>query len=92
MERLLPAAAHRPAQPRAFAEYLAQQGVPNSTGSFRLVPCDTRPPFPRPEQPCRGTAEILDRTLAVVLAEGDTQATLDHYAGVVARAAAAWAP
>lgn len=78
--------------PRAFAEHLAEQGVPNSTGSFRLVPCDTRPPFPRPEQPCRGTAEILDRTLAVVLAEGDTQTTLDHYADVVARAAAAWAP
>ncbi|MFD3662846.1 DegT/DnrJ/EryC1/StrS family aminotransferase [Streptomyces sp. NPDC058659] len=77
--------------PRAFAEHLAQQGVPNSTGSFRLVPCDTRPPFPRPQQPCRGTAEILDRTLAVVLAEGDTQATLDNYADVVARAAAAWA-
>lgn len=78
--------------PRAFAEHLAQQGVPNSTGSFRLVPCDTRPPFPRPEQPCRGTAEILDHMLAVVLAEGDTQASLDHYADVVARAAAAWTP
>ncbi|AXG80832.1 DegT/DnrJ/EryC1/StrS family aminotransferase [Streptomyces paludis] len=78
--------------PRAFAEHLAQQGVPNSTGSFRLVPCDTRSPFPRPEQPCRGTAEILDRTLAVVLTERDTQATLDHYADVIARATAAWAP
>ncbi|MFD8666274.1 DegT/DnrJ/EryC1/StrS family aminotransferase [Streptomyces microflavus] len=78
------------AQPRsrAFAEHLAQQGVPNSTGSFRLVPCDTRPMFPRPRQPCRGAAEILNRTLAVVLAEGDTQATLDRYADIVAQAAA----
>ncbi|MEV7872593.1 DegT/DnrJ/EryC1/StrS family aminotransferase [Streptomyces sp. NPDC088124] len=78
--------------PRAFAEHLAQQGVPNSTGSFRLVPCDTRPMFPRPQQPCRGAAEILNRTLAVVLAEGDTQATLDRYADIIARAVAVRTP
>jgi perosamine synthetase len=77
--------------PRAFAEHLAQQGVPNSAGSFRLVPCDTRPMFTRQDQaPCRGAAQILDRTLAVILTERDTEATLDRYAAVIAREATAW--
>lgn len=77
--------------PRGFAEHLAQQrGVPNSTGSFRLVPCDSRPMFTSRGQPCRGAAEILDRTLAIILTERDTEATLDHYAAVIAYEAAAW--
>ena len=77
--------------PRAFAEHLAQQGVPNSTGSFRLVPCDTRPMFTHRDQPCRGAAQILDHTLAVILTERDTQTTLDRYAAVIAREATTWA-
>lgn len=77
--------------PRAFAEHLAQQGVPNSTGSFRLVPCDTRPMFTSPDRPCRGAAQILDHTLAVILTERDTETTLDRYAAVIAREATAWA-
>jgi len=78
--------------PRAFAEHLAQQGVPNSAGSFRLVPCDTRPMFTRPDRaPCRGAAQILDHTLAVILTEHDTEAALDRYAAVIAREARAWA-
>ncbi|MGV9383614.1 DegT/DnrJ/EryC1/StrS family aminotransferase [Nonomuraea sp. NPDC003707] len=76
--------------PRGFAEHLAQQGVPNSTGSFGLVPCDSRPMFALSDRPCRGAAEILDRTLAVILTERDTEATLDRYAAVIAHAAAAW--
>lgn len=79
-------------QPRAFAEHLAQLGVPNSAGSFRLVPCDTRPMFTGTgREPCRGAAQALDRTLAVILTERDTEATLDHYAAVIAREASAWA-
>ncbi|WP_067472994.1 DegT/DnrJ/EryC1/StrS family aminotransferase [Nocardia amamiensis] len=78
--------------PRGFAEHLARRGVPNSTGSFRLVPCDTRPMFPSPDRPCRGAAQILDHTLAVVLTERDTDTTLDQYAAVIAREAATWAP
>lgn len=78
--------------PRAFAEHLAQRGVPNSTGSFRLVPCDTRPMFTSTDRPCRGAAQILDHTLAVVLTERDTETTLDRYAAVIAREATAWAP
>ncbi|MEU6562613.1 DegT/DnrJ/EryC1/StrS family aminotransferase [Nocardia nova] len=78
--------------PRAFAEHLAQHGVPNSTGSFRLVPCDTRPMFPRARRPCPGAAQILDHTLAVVVTERDDEATLDRYADIIAREAAAWSP
>ncbi|MDP4511762.1 DegT/DnrJ/EryC1/StrS family aminotransferase [Nonomuraea turcica] len=77
--------------PRAFAEHLAQQGVPNSTGSFRLVPCDTRPMFTDSGQPCRGAAQILDHMLAVTLTERDTETTLDRYAAVITKEATAWA-
>ena len=77
--------------PRAFAEHLAQQGVPNSTGSFRLVPCDTRPMFTNRGRPCRGAGQILDHTLAVILTERDTETTLDRYTAVIAREATAWA-
>ncbi|WP_017545487.1 DegT/DnrJ/EryC1/StrS family aminotransferase [Nocardiopsis prasina] len=78
-------------RPRAFAEHLAARGVPNSTGSFRLVPCDTRPMFTdQPGAPCRGAAEILDHTLAVIVTESDTEPVLDHHADVIAREAAAW--
>ncbi|MEV0316691.1 DegT/DnrJ/EryC1/StrS family aminotransferase [Nonomuraea fuscirosea] len=76
--------------PRGFADHLAQRGVPNSTGSFGLVPCDRRPMFTLSDRPCRGAAEILDRTLAIVLTERDTEAALDRYATIIAREAAAW--
>ncbi|TQS42793.1 DegT/DnrJ/EryC1/StrS family aminotransferase [Cryptosporangium phraense] len=76
-------------RPRAFAQHLAQQGVPNSTGSFRLVPCDTRPMFTS-TNPCRGAAHVLDHTLAVVLTEHDTETTLDRHAAVILREADAW--
>jgi perosamine synthetase len=78
--------------PRAFAEHLARQGVPNSAGSFRLVPCDTRPMFTRPGQtPCHGTAQILDRTLAVILTERDTEAAVERFAAIITREASTWA-
>ncbi|WP_236244475.1 DegT/DnrJ/EryC1/StrS aminotransferase family protein [Streptomyces sp. CC210A] len=60
--------------PRAFAEHLARQGALSSTGTFRLVPCDTRPMFAASNRtPCRGAAEVLDR-----------------YAAAITREAAAW--
>ncbi len=78
--------------PRAFAEHLAQQGVPNSAGSFGLVPCDTRPMFSKLGQaPCRGAAQALDRTLAIILNERDTEEAIDRYAAVITREARAWA-
>jgi dTDP-4-amino-4,6-dideoxygalactose transaminase len=79
--------------PRAFAEHLAQRGVPSSTGSFRLVPCDTRPAFTSGDRaPCRGAAQVLDRTLALFLTEHDDEAVLNRYAAVITREAAAWRP
>ncbi|HTJ68158.1 MAG TPA: DegT/DnrJ/EryC1/StrS aminotransferase family protein [Actinospica sp.] len=79
------------ANPRGFAELLASQGVPSSTGSFRLVPCDTRPMFASADRmPCRGAAQILDHTIAVVLTERDNEATLERYAAVITREARAW--
>ena len=78
--------------PREFASHLARQGVPSSTGSFRLVPCDTRPMFTAPDRPpCRGAAQILDRTLAVTLTGGDTSQALARYAAIIAREASTWA-
>ena len=78
--------------PREFAEHLARQGVPNSAGSFGLVPCDTRPMFTRPDRaPCRGAAQILDRTLAVILTGRDTPQTLTRYAATITREAGTWA-
>ncbi|MFG3348738.1 DegT/DnrJ/EryC1/StrS family aminotransferase [Streptomyces sp. NPDC048018] len=77
--------------PRAFAEHLARQGVPSSTGTFRLVPCDTRPMFATNDRAlCRGAAEVLDRTLALVLTERDDEAVLDRYAAAITREATAW--
>ncbi len=77
--------------PRAFAEHLARQGALSSTGTFRLVPCDTRPMFAASNRtPCRGAAEVLDRTLALVLTERDDEAVLDRYAAAITREAAAW--
>ncbi|MEU3355147.1 DegT/DnrJ/EryC1/StrS family aminotransferase [Streptomyces sp. NPDC037389] len=77
--------------PRAFAEHLAQREVPSSTGSFHLVPCDARPMFASGGRAvCRGAAQILDHTLALVLTEHDDEKVLDHYACVITREAAAW--
>ena len=78
--------------PREFAEHLARQSVPNSTGSFGLVPCDTRPMFTQPDRaPCRGAAQILGRTLAVILTGRDTSQALARYAAIIAREASTWA-
>ncbi|MCE0536045.1 DegT/DnrJ/EryC1/StrS family aminotransferase [Kineosporia rhizophila] len=79
-------------RPRAFAEHLARLAVPNSAGTFGLVACDTRP-FARtpPGRLCRGAAEILEHTLAVILTERDTDTTLQQYADVIRREATTWA-
>ncbi|MFG2918121.1 DegT/DnrJ/EryC1/StrS family aminotransferase [Kitasatospora sp. NPDC048298] len=79
------------ARPRAFAEHLAQRGVPNSTGTFHLIPCDTRPMFAGGTlPPCRGAAQILERTLAVVLTDRDDEAVLDRYAAAITHTSAEW--
>ncbi|MFE4512660.1 DegT/DnrJ/EryC1/StrS family aminotransferase [Kitasatospora sp. NPDC056783] len=78
-------------RPRAFAEHLARIGVPNSTGTFHLIPCDTRPMFAAGARPpCRGAAQILERTLAVVLTDRDDEAVLDRYAAAITHAGSEW--
>jgi len=80
-------------RPRAFAEHLARSGVPNSTGSFGLVPCDARPMFlDRDRPPCASAAQILDHTLAVIVTERDSPAQLERYATTIRRAVHAWQP
>ncbi|MFD2422420.1 DegT/DnrJ/EryC1/StrS family aminotransferase [Amycolatopsis pigmentata] len=79
-------------RPRAFCEHLAQQGVPNSTGTFRLIPLDQRPVFTRDTRPrCHAAAEFLDGILAVVLTRHDDQQRIREYAETIAREVTRWA-
>jgi dTDP-4-amino-4,6-dideoxygalactose transaminase len=78
--------------PRAFSERLAAVGVPNSTGTFGLVPLDQRPTFIDPTQPpCRTAAAVLDTTLAVALAAGDDERRIRRYADTITEEATRWA-
>jgi perosamine synthetase len=76
--------------PRAFAEHLARRGVPSSTGTHRLIPCDARPMFTGNAPPCRNAARILDTTLALILTSRDDNERIDSYARTIAAEAAAW--
>ena len=79
--------------PRAFCERLATHGVPNSVGTFRLVPTDQRPPFRDPTRPlCRNAATLIDTTLAVVVTDHDTDQRIAAYAQTITREARQWAP
>ncbi|MBC8091778.1 MAG: DegT/DnrJ/EryC1/StrS family aminotransferase [Pseudonocardia sp.] len=78
-------------RPRAFSEHLAACGVPNSTGTFRLIPLDQRAVFAdHRHPPCRTAAAFLDSTLAVALTAADD----DHIrrcAATITKEAARWA-
>ncbi|MGH3669822.1 MAG: DegT/DnrJ/EryC1/StrS family aminotransferase [Pseudonocardiaceae bacterium] len=77
---------------RQFSEHLAKRGVPNSTGSFHLIPLDQRPPFSGDTLPtCASAAEFLDGILAVVLTRVDDEAQIRHYAKTITREATRWA-
>jgi perosamine synthetase len=79
--------------PRAFCERLAARGVPNSVGTFRLVPTDRRPPFVHPTRPpCRNAAAVIDTTLAVVVTDHDSDQQVSEYAETIIREARRWAP
>ena len=53
-------------RPRAFCERLASLGVPNSVGTFRLVPADQRRELASfAASPCGNAAVVIDRTLAL---------------------------
>ncbi len=78
-------------RPRALCEHLAEQGVPNSTGTFRLVPLDQRPMFASDTRPaCTTTAEFLDGILAVVLTRQDDEQRIRDYAETIAREVTGW--
>lgn len=79
-------------RPRAFCEFLAEQGVPNSTGTFRLVPLDQRPMFAGDTRPtCATAAELLDGILAVVLTRQDDEQRIRDYAETITREVTRWA-
>src|SRR5262249_42178405 len=77
--------------PRAFCVHLAQRGVPNSVGTFGLVPTDQRAPFTnRDHRPCPNAARFIDTTLAVVLTDHDSDERIREYAHTITREARQW--
>lgn len=79
-------------RPRWFSEHLAERGVPNSTGSFNLIPLDQRTMFTGDTPPtCITTARLLDGILAVVLTRHDDDQRIRHYAETITREVTRWA-
>ena len=79
-------------RPRALCQHLAARGVPNSTGTFGLVPLDHRPAFTDPTRPaCRTAATLLDTTLAVTLSADDDEHRIRRLADTITEEAARWA-
>lgn len=78
-------------RPRAFAEHLASLGVPNSTGTFRLIPLDQRPMFVSDNTPrCTKAAALLDSILAVALTRTDDHGRIKEYAAIIEREVHRW--
>jgi dTDP-4-amino-4,6-dideoxygalactose transaminase len=78
-------------EPRAFCAHLAACGVPNSVGTFRLVPADQRPELSYyAGAPCRNAANVVDRILAVMLTDQDDDERITSYATTIAREAHQW--
>ncbi|MEV7006662.1 aminotransferase class I/II-fold pyridoxal phosphate-dependent enzyme [Streptosporangium sp. NPDC051022] len=81
----------RLAEPRAFAQHLADAGVPNSVGTFGLRAASTHPACQALEPaPCPAAEHMVDHLLAVVLNTGDTEADLRARARIIQREALAW--
>jgi perosamine synthetase len=78
-------------RPRQFSRHLAELGVPNSTGTFNLVPLDQRPLFTSDTPPCTTAATVLDGILAVVLTRQDDEQRIRHYAQTITREVTRWA-
>lgn len=81
-------------RPRALAQHLAHEGVPNSTGTFGLVPLDHRPAFTtEPNRPCGcvAAAALLDGILAVCLTRQDDETSIRRYAATIAKEVTRWA-
>jgi dTDP-4-amino-4,6-dideoxygalactose transaminase len=80
-------------RPRAFAEHLAglDTPVPNSTGTFKLIPLDQRPMFASENTPrCMKAATLLDSILAVALTRDDDHRRITEYAAIIEREAHRW--
>jgi perosamine synthetase len=80
------------ARPREFCEHLDQCGVPNSTGTFKLVACDQRPLFAAyaSARPCTRASAMIDAMLAVVLTNRDTGDQIARYAEIITVEARRW--
>lgn len=78
-------------RPRAFSEHLAKLDVPNSTGTFHLVPLDQRPLFAHDTPPtCRTAARFLDGILAIALTRHDDEQRIQSYAETITREVTRW--
>ncbi|MGW0251133.1 DegT/DnrJ/EryC1/StrS family aminotransferase [Nocardia goodfellowii] len=80
-------------RPRAFAEHLAglDTPVPNSTGTFRLIPLDQRPILrPYNPSPCGNAAAFLDSVLAVALTRHDDHGRIEQYATTITEEVHRW--
>jgi perosamine synthetase len=79
-------------RPREFCEHLDQCGVPNSTGTFRLVACDQRPLFASyaSAQPCTRAAAMIDTMLAIALTNRVTDDQVARYAEIITAEARRW--
>jgi dTDP-4-amino-4,6-dideoxygalactose transaminase len=80
-------------RPRQFCQHLAELGVPNSVGTFGLIPCHRRRPFADTDSPadCPNAERIVYSTLAVVLGERDTDERITGYGQTIVEEAARWA-
>ncbi|WP_288048022.1 aminotransferase class I/II-fold pyridoxal phosphate-dependent enzyme [Nocardia sp.] len=80
-------------RPRAFAEHLAGLDipVPNSTGTFKLIPLDQRPMFADETTPrCTTAATVLDSILAIALTRADDHTRITQYAAIIEQEVHRW--
>jgi perosamine synthetase len=79
-------------RPREFCEHLHHCGVPNSTGTFKLVACDQRPLFApyASARPCTKAATMIDAMLAVALTNRDTDDQIARYAEIITAEVRRW--
>jgi dTDP-4-amino-4,6-dideoxygalactose transaminase len=76
---------------RAFCEHLAAVGVPNSVGTFGLVPASQQPAFSAyAPAACPGAARLIDTTLAVVITARDHDDRIRAHADIIDREARQW--
>ena len=76
---------------RAFCVQLAASGVPNSVGTFGLIPASQQPAFSGYEPAaCPNAARLIDTTLAVIVTARDDDDRIRRYADIIDREARRW--